>query len=51
MRKSDFTHTQIAFILRQAEESTKVEQVCRKMRFSMPRVPRMQIRQEFASIH
>lgn len=30
MRKSKFTDTQIAFILRQAEEGTKVEEVCRK---------------------
>jgi len=30
MRKSKFTDAQIAFILRQAEEGTKVEEVCRK---------------------
>lgn len=30
MKKSKFTDAQIAFILRQAEEGTKVEEVCRK---------------------
>ena len=30
MRKSKFTDAQIAFILRQAEQGTKVEEVCRK---------------------
>ena len=30
MRKSKFTDAQIAFIMRQAEEGTKVEEVCRK---------------------
>jgi putative transposase len=30
MRKSKFTDAQIAFILRHAEEGTKVEEVCRK---------------------
>jgi putative transposase len=30
MRKSRFSEQQIAFILRQAEEGTTVEEVCRK---------------------
>ena len=30
MKKSEFTDAQIAFILRQAEEGTRVEEVCRK---------------------
>ena len=30
MKKSRFTDSQIAFILRQAEEGTSVEEVCRK---------------------
>jgi putative transposase len=30
MRKTRFTDSQIAFILRQAEEGTSVEEVCRK---------------------
>ncbi len=30
MRKSKFTEGQIAFILRQAEEGTAIEDVCRK---------------------
>ena len=30
MRKSKFTDAQIAFILRQAEEGTRVDEVCRK---------------------
>ena len=30
MKKSRFSEQQIAFILRQAEEGTKVEEVCRK---------------------
>jgi putative transposase len=30
MRKSRFSEQQIAFILRQAEEGTRVEEVCRK---------------------
>lgn len=30
MKKSKFTDAQIAFILRQAEEGTRVEEVCRK---------------------
>ena len=30
MRKSKFSDQQIAFILRQAEEGTRVEGVCRK---------------------
>ena len=30
MRKSKFSDQQIAFILRQAEEGTRVEEVCRK---------------------
>lgn len=30
MKKSTFTDAQIAFILRQAEEGTAVEEVCRK---------------------
>ncbi len=30
MKKSKFTDSQIAFILRQAEEGTSVEEVCRK---------------------
>ena len=34
MRKSKFTDAQIAFILRQAEEGTKVEEVCRKVGIS-----------------
>lgn len=35
MRKSKFTDAQIAFILRQAEEGTKVEEVCRKAGISL----------------
>ena len=30
MKRSKFTEAQIAFILRQAEEGTRVEEVCRK---------------------
>ncbi len=30
MKKSKFTESQIAFILRQAEEGTAIEDVCRK---------------------
>ena len=30
MRRSKFSEQQIAFILRQAEERTRVEEVCRK---------------------
>ena len=30
MRKSKFTDAQIAFIVRQAEEGTRVDEVCRK---------------------
>ena len=30
MDRSKFTEAQIAFVLRQAEEGTKVEEVCRK---------------------
>ena len=30
MRRSKFSEQQIAFILRQAEEGTRVEEVCRK---------------------
>lgn len=30
MRRSKFTDAQIAFVLRQAEEGTAVEEVCRK---------------------
>jgi len=30
MKKSRFSEQQIAFILRQAEEGTRVEEVCRK---------------------
>lgn len=30
MKKSKFTDAQIAFILRQAEEGTRVEEVCQK---------------------
>jgi putative transposase len=30
MRRSRFSEAQIAFVLRQAEEGTKVEEVCRK---------------------
>jgi len=30
MKKSKFTDSQIAYILRQAEEGTSVEEVCRK---------------------
>lgn len=30
MKKSKFTDAQIAFILRQAEEGTRVDEVCRK---------------------
>lgn len=30
MKRSKFTDSQIAFILRQAEEGTRVEEVCRK---------------------
>jgi len=35
MRKSKFTDAQIAFIMRQAEEGTKVEEVCRKAGISL----------------
>lgn len=30
MKRSKFTEAQIAFILRQAEEGTRVEEICRK---------------------
>ena len=30
MKRSKFSETQIAFVLRQAEEGTSVEEVCRK---------------------
>ena len=30
MKRSKFTEAQIAFVLRQAEEGTEVEEVCRK---------------------
>jgi putative transposase len=30
MKKSRFSEQQIAFILRQAEEGTRIEEVCRK---------------------
>ena len=30
MKRSKFTEAKIAFVLRQAEEGTKVEEVCRK---------------------
>ena len=30
MKRSKFSEAQIAFVLRQAEEGTKVEEVCRK---------------------
>ena len=30
MKRSKFTEAQIAFVLRQAEEGTKVEELCRK---------------------
>ena len=30
IKRSKFTEAQIAFVLRQAEEGTKVEEVCRK---------------------
>lgn len=35
MKKSRFTDSQIAFILRQAEEGTTVEEVCRKAGISV----------------
>lgn len=35
MRKSRFSEQQIAFILRQAEEGTMVEEVCRKAGISV----------------
>ncbi len=35
MKKSKFTDSQIAFILRQAEEGTSVEEVCRKTGISV----------------
>lgn len=35
MKKSKFTDSQIAFILRQAEEGTTVEEVCRKAGISI----------------
>ena len=35
MRRSQFTDQQIAFILRQAEEGTAVEEVCRKAGISI----------------
>jgi len=35
MRKSRFSEQQIAFILRQAEEGTTVEEVCRKAGISV----------------
>lgn len=35
MKKSRFTDSQIAFILRQAEEGTSVEEVCRKAGISI----------------
>ena len=36
MKKSKFTDAQIAFVLRQAEEGTGVEEVCRKAGISQP---------------
>lgn len=35
MKRSSFSETQIAFILRQAEEGTAVEEVCRKAGISV----------------
>lgn len=35
MKKSNFSEAQIAFILRQAEEGTTVEEVCRKAGISI----------------
>ena len=35
MKRSKFTDSQIAFILRQAEEGIPVEEVCRKVGISM----------------
>lgn len=35
MKRSKFTDSQIAFILRQAEEGTPVEEVCRKAGISV----------------
>ena len=35
MKRSKFTEQQIAFILRQAEEGTSVEEVCRKAGISV----------------
>lgn len=35
MRKSKFSEQQIAFILRQADEGTSVEEVCRKAGISV----------------
>jgi len=35
MKKSRFSEQQIAFILRQAEEGTRVEEVCRKAGISV----------------
>ena len=35
MKNSKFTDSQIAFILRQAEEGTSVEEVCRKAGISV----------------
>jgi putative transposase len=44
MKKSRFSEQQIAFTLRQAEEGTRVEEVCRKAGISeapcSPRLPR-----------
>ena len=34
MKKSKFTEEQIAFALKQAESSTRIEEVCRKMGIS-----------------
>ena len=34
MKKSKFTEAQIAFALRQAEQGTRVEEVCRKLGIS-----------------
>lgn len=34
MKKSKFTETQIAFALRQAEQGTRIAEVCRKMGIS-----------------
>ena len=35
MKKSKFTEAQIAFALRQAEQGTRVEEVCRKLGISL----------------